>query len=189
MEDKLETAALQRTGAFSSLGCSSTKDTKDKKMCTQNYSIHCKTSLLCVYILWIVYCASSEVISTEVGLTAVLPCVINNTQIQRPRVCWRTDSEIVIERWNGMSYVAKGYEGHVDISEEALLKGNCSLVLKNVRKSNAGIYQSYMLVRNEKPPFSHEWRLIGSVEFSVHGYAEKTSPCLLLMGVSLFFHA
>lgn len=114
-------------------------------------------------------CAGSEVISTKVGFTAVLPCEINNTQIQRTRVRWRTDSEIVIERWNGMLYVAEGYEDHVDIPQDALLKGNCSLVLKNVRKSDAGIYQSYILVRNEKPTVSLEWRLIGSVKFSVHG--------------------
>ncbi|MCI4381438.1 hypothetical protein PGIGA_G00251610 [Pangasianodon gigas] len=142
-------------------------------------------------------CAGSQVISTQIGFTAVLPCQFNNEQIRTPHVQWCTDAEIVFEGWNGKSYVGEGYEGHVDVPEDELLKGNCSLTFKNVRKSDAGIYRSYLLLRHAKTSVFKEWRLIGSVEVSVDepketpkkptasDYAGMTSPQPLVRVVSL----
>lgn len=38
--------------------------------------------------------------------------------------------------------VGSGYEGRVDVSEDELRKGICSLVLKNVRIIDGGVYKT-----------------------------------------------
>ncbi|KAK3558098.1 hypothetical protein QTP86_009448 [Hemibagrus guttatus] len=89
-------------------------------------------------------------ISARVGSTAVLPCEWRNLSIQTPYVQWVIDSETVFERKGKELNQGKGYEGRVDVPEDELLKGNCSLVLKNVTVTDAGIYSSSMLVKDTR---------------------------------------
>ncbi|KAI5606389.1 hypothetical protein C0J50_7583 [Silurus asotus] len=89
-------------------------------------------------------------VSAQVGSTAVLPCDWRHMSIQTPHVEWRIGDEIVFERLGKDSFQGEGYEGRVDVPEEELLKGNCSLVLKNVRVTDETLYSSYILMMDTK---------------------------------------
>lgn len=91
------------------------------------------------------------------GITVVLPCEFNATSVHGLYVRWYIHSEVVFERVGKDSYEGEGYEGRVDVPEDELCKGNCSLVLKNVSVADAGHYRSYLK------------RFIQSVELSVDG--------------------
>lgn len=64
--------------------------------------------------------------------------------------------------------VGSGYEGRVDVSEDELCKGICSLVLKNVRITDGGVYKPSLLVPT---PIAHIKAevLMNRVELSVEG--------------------
>lgn len=64
--------------------------------------------------------------------------------LQRLYVGWRTDQKVVFIRLDNDSYQGEGYEARVDVPEEELRKGNCSLVMKNISVTDAGIYRSYL---------------------------------------------
>lgn len=103
-------------------------------------------------------------ISVQVGSTVVLPCDWRNLPVHTPHVGWSIDSEVVFERTGNESFPGEGYEGRVDVPEDELLKGNCSLVLQNVRVTDAAVYRSSLVVKQtEKPVLVHE------VELSVDG--------------------
>ncbi|KAB5565301.1 hypothetical protein PHYPO_G00239550 [Pangasianodon hypophthalmus] len=141
------------------------------RMCKTYFGEHqrlfWKTTCLCVCILCSVKCVGSRPIPAREGLSAILPCKFNNTSVQTPHIRWCTDSEVVVERRGAELYEGSGYEGRVDVPEDELHKGNCSLVLKRVRKSDEGIYKCYPLLRRAKRSASPEWSLIQSVELSV----------------------
>ncbi|KAI5085790.1 hypothetical protein C0J45_23617, partial [Silurus meridionalis] len=99
-------------------------------------------------------------VSAQVGSTAVLPCDWRHLSIQTPHVEWNTGCEIVFERLG--KDPCKGYEGRVDVPEEELLKGNCSLVLKNVSVTDETLYSSYILKTDTKKPV-----LVQKVKLSV----------------------
>ncbi|KAI4874127.1 hypothetical protein NFI96_001937 [Prochilodus magdalenae] len=110
--------------------------------------------------------------SARVGSSAVLPCQWRNVSSSHPHVEWRTISETVFERQGEELYQGEGYKDRVDVPEDKLLKGNCSLVLKNIRPGDAGIYESYLLVRRAKRGLRSRRVLIQSVELSVDGEYE-----------------
>lgn len=73
-------------------------------------------------------------------------------------------SETVFERKGAELYEGEGYKNRVDVPQDKLLKGNCSLVLQNVRVTDAAVYRSSLVVKQtEKPVLVHE------VELSVDG--------------------
>ncbi|KAK3558744.1 hypothetical protein QTP86_028028 [Hemibagrus guttatus] len=108
-------------------------------------------------------------ISARVGSTAVLPCEWRDLSIQTPHVQWVIDSEIVFERKGKELFPGEGYEGRVDVPEDELLKGNCSLVLKNVTVTDAGIYRSFMLVKDTQEPV-----LVQKIKLSVDEKPEES---------------
>ncbi|KAB5565306.1 hypothetical protein PHYPO_G00239620 [Pangasianodon hypophthalmus] len=103
---------------------------------------------MCVSLL----SAEAEItVSGQVGSTAVLPCKLQSVGTETPHIRWLTESEIVFERVLGEeSYQAEGYEDRVDVPEEELRKGNCSLVLQNLSLTDAGVYTSYQIVKRTK---------------------------------------
>ncbi|XP_060771392.1 butyrophilin subfamily 1 member A1-like isoform X3 [Neoarius graeffei] len=103
-----------------------------------------------------------QIISARVGSTAVLPCEWRDPSIQTPYVEWYIDSKVVFERKGKESFPGEGYEGRVDVPEDELRKGNCSLVLRNVSVTDEAIYKSSMLVEHTK-----EQVLIQKVRLSV----------------------
>ncbi|KAI5624292.1 hypothetical protein C0J50_16148 [Silurus asotus] len=105
-------------------------------------------------------------VSAQVGSTAVLPCDWRHLSIQTPHVEWRAGRKTVFERLGEESSQGKGYKGRVDVPEEELLKGNCSLVLKNVRVTDETLYSSYMGVKNSK-------KLVQNIKLSVSEKPEE----------------
>lgn len=103
-------------------------------------------------------------ISAHVGSTVLLPCKWSNLSIQTPHVVWTTDGGVVFERASTEAMEGVGYEGRVNVSLDQLRKGNCSLVLKNVRVTDAGVYRSGMVVRH-----TSEMTLVQKVKLSVSG--------------------
>ncbi|XP_060771394.1 uncharacterized protein LOC132882145 isoform X1 [Neoarius graeffei] len=103
-----------------------------------------------------------QIISARVGSTVVLPCEWRDPSIQTPDVEWYIDSKVVFERKGKEPFPGEGYEGRVDVPEDELLKGNCSLVLRNVSVTDEAIYKGSMLVEHTK-----EQVLIQKVRLSV----------------------
>ncbi|KAL7858740.1 hypothetical protein AOLI_G00188420 [Acnodon oligacanthus] len=114
-------------------------------------------------------------ISARVGSSAVLPCDWRNVSTQSPHVVWQTISETVFERRGEALYQGEGYEDRVDVPEDQLLKGDCSLELKNVRPEDAGMYESFLLVRRRKRSLRTKRVFLQSVELSVDEKPEEDS--------------
>ncbi|XP_053340689.1 CD276 antigen homolog [Clarias gariepinus] len=135
----------------------------------------------CIYIMWISICvdllsAEPEIsVSGPVGSTAVLPCQLTSVDTDRLYIRWGIDSEIVFERLGERSYQDEGYEGRVDVPVEELRKGNCSLVLHNLKVTDAGVYTSYQIVRRRKRSahIGQKELLISRIELSVYGKGES----------------
>ncbi|XP_017581236.2 uncharacterized protein LOC108444532 isoform X1 [Pygocentrus nattereri] len=117
-------------------------------------------------------------ISVKAGSSAVLPCDWRNkTQSsgERPHIEWRTPSETVFERQGGDQYEGEGYEHRVDVPEDKLLGGDCSLVLKDVRLNDSGPYESYLLERQMRRSLRSKQVFIQAVELSVEDAPEEAA--------------
>ncbi|XP_062873236.1 butyrophilin-like protein 2 isoform X4 [Trichomycterus rosablanca] len=90
-------------------------------------------------------------ITARVGSTALLPCKCNTEYHLIPHVEWKNDNETVFEQLFGISNHGEGYEGRVDVPEDELNKGNCSLVLKNVTVNDEDVYKCYEVGNNIYP--------------------------------------
>ncbi|KAG7324643.1 hypothetical protein KOW79_012659 [Hemibagrus wyckioides] len=113
-------------------------------MCTQNLRDYSTKLLSFLLTSWFSNVAVPQSISAREGFTVVLPCEFKVISLQRLYVGWRTDQKVVFMRLGNDSFQGEGYEGRVDVPEDEMRKGNCSLVLKNVSASDAGIYRSYL---------------------------------------------
>uniref|UniRef100_A0A3B1J729 Immunoglobulin V-set domain-containing protein n=1 Tax=Astyanax mexicanus TaxID=7994 RepID=A0A3B1J729_ASTMX len=114
----------------------------------------------------------------KVGRSAVLPCnwrtkLDNLATDQSPHIEWRTFSETVFERLGEEQFQGEGYEGRIDVPEDELKKGNCSLVLKDVKLGDAAVYESYLLVKRTKRSLRSKRVFIQSVELSVDDTPEE----------------
>ncbi|KAF5890390.1 antigen like protein, partial [Clarias magur] len=140
------------------------------------------TKFLYICIMWISVCvdALSAVfqfsVSGPVGSTAVLPCELTSVDTDTLYIRWNTESEIVFERLGEKTFQGEGYEGRVDVSEEELRKGKCSLVLRNLRLTDAGVYASYETARTagQSLPISQKELLISRIKLSVNVPPNKT---------------
>ncbi|XP_060743239.1 uncharacterized protein LOC132857242 isoform X2 [Tachysurus vachellii] len=100
-------------------------------------------------------------ISAPVGSTVVLPCDWSHLSIKTPHVQWFIGSETVFDRKGKEINQSERYEGRVDVPEDELLKGNCSLVM-NISVNDTGIYSSSMLITD-----TQESVLVQKVKLSV----------------------
>ncbi|KAK2834048.1 hypothetical protein Q7C36_014749 [Tachysurus vachellii] len=129
-------------------------------------------------ILWItifvsLLSAAEITVSSLVGSTAVLPCELQSVDTVTPYITWFIDTETVFERRGEDAYQGEGYEDRVDVPEEDLRKGNCSLVLKHLKLTDTADYMSYEVVRGNrrlnrvKRSETAELNLISKVHLSV----------------------
>ncbi|XP_053541811.1 uncharacterized protein LOC108274794 isoform X7 [Ictalurus punctatus] len=127
-------------------------------------------------------------VSGHVGSTAVLPCELQTEVTGTPYIKWSIESETVVERRGEETYQGEGYEGRVDVPEEELRKGNCSLVLRNLTPTDAADYRSTKIVSRTKGSVETETVVISRVhlsvevpEFTVSGHVGSTAvlPCKL----------
>ncbi|KAK2834053.1 hypothetical protein Q7C36_014754 [Tachysurus vachellii] len=120
-------------------------------------------------------------VSGHVGSTAVLPCELQTVDTETLYIRWLIDTETVFERQGKETYQGKGYEGRVDVPEEDLSKGNCSLVFKRLKLTDTADYMSYEVVRGNrgsnrfKRSETPELNLISSVHLSVKEKREEKS--------------
>uniref|UniRef100_A0A8B9JYA8 Immunoglobulin V-set domain-containing protein n=1 Tax=Astyanax mexicanus TaxID=7994 RepID=A0A8B9JYA8_ASTMX len=123
--------------------------------------------------------AESRIFMTvKVDRSAVLPCnwktILDNLATdQSPHIEWRTFSETVFERLGEEQFQGEGYEGRIDVPEDELKKGNCSLVLKDVKLGDAAVYESHLLVKRTKRSLQSKRVFIQSVELSVDDTPEE----------------
>ncbi|XP_053346920.1 CD276 antigen homolog isoform X2 [Clarias gariepinus] len=132
------------------------------------------TSFTNICIVWFTVCvglcADPDVtVSKPVGSTAVLPCTLSPLPSETPFIIWHNKNGFVFEREGEESYQGEGYEGRVDVPVEELRKGNCSLVLRDLRLNDAGVYTSYQIEGHTKRSASAMTKsnLINSVELEV----------------------
>ncbi|KAB5565311.1 hypothetical protein PHYPO_G00239680 [Pangasianodon hypophthalmus] len=132
---------------------------------TSVFSICIVLGSMCVSLL----SAEAEItVSGQVGSTPVLPCKLQSVGTETPHIRWSIKSEIVFEHVLGKeSYQGEGYEGRVDVPEEELRKGNCSLVLRNLSLTDEGVYTSYQIVRRSKRSIMTKREDISRVKLSV----------------------
>eukprot|EP00067_Danio_rerio_P015473 XP_001333103.2 uncharacterized protein si:ch211-24o10.6 [Danio rerio] len=92
--------------------------------------------------------------SSKVGLPAVLPCTVeSHLESERaPHIQWQTVSDSVFERMGQEQFQGEAYINRADVPEHMLVKGNCSLFLQDVRFSDAGVYESYLVVGEPSKP-------------------------------------
>lgn len=106
-------------------------------------------------------------VPASVGSTALLPCSLNNDFTETPVFRWLADGEVVFEQSSdGQRYEGPGYEGRVDVPDKELRIGDCSLLLKNVRLADDGIYVTFVVERADR---ANAWKEISKVELSVNG--------------------
>ncbi|KAF5893097.1 antigen like protein, partial [Clarias magur] len=115
-------------------------------------------------------------ISARVGSTVILPCDWRDLSIKIPHVKWYIDHDIVFERMGKEAYAGERYEGRVDVPEDELRKGNCSLVLKNFNSSDGGVYRSYMVEQHPRKSV-----LVQKLHLSV--YKKSQILCMRLAGI------
>ncbi|XP_030645142.1 galectin 17 [Chanos chanos] len=111
---------------------------------------------------------------SAVGLKVVLPCKWTWRMEQpspghKPYIQWQTLSETVFERMGREHFEGGGYEGRADVPEEMLDSGNCSLLLQDIRFSDAGRYESYLVVGQSSIKTR---RFIQSVQLSVFDHKD-----------------
>lgn len=89
-----------------------------------------------------------------------------------PYIQWQTLRDMVFERMGPQQFQAEAYENRADVPEGVLARGNCSLHLSDIRFSDAGIYECYLVVGktgNKRRIF------IKSVQLQVHDHKSAQS--------------
>lgn len=109
-----------------------------------------------------------------VGAEAVLPCEWDSHKGKSstaPYIQWQTLTDIVFERMGPAHFQAEAYQNRAEVPEGVLAKGNCSLHLSDIRFSDAGIYECYLVVTktgNKRRIFIQSVQLSVLGEDSVH---------------------
>ncbi|KAF4081714.1 hypothetical protein AMELA_G00164400 [Ameiurus melas] len=138
--------------------------------CSSRHYRGITTSFYSICIVLGTVCVIPEfTVSGHVGSTAVLPCDLESEDTGTPHIRWDIGSEIVFERHGEATYQGEGYEGRVDVPEEELRKGNCSLVLRNLKPTDAAVYRSSQIVRHTKISVETETVELSRVDLSVDG--------------------
>ncbi|XP_053340663.1 CD276 antigen homolog [Clarias gariepinus] len=148
-----------------------------------------------ICIVWISVCverlsAVHQVnVSGTVGSTVVLPCELTSVE---QGIRWGFVQKLVFERKDGKTFQGTSYKNRVDVPVDELRKGNCSLVLKDLKLTDEGIYTSYNAIRSTVNSTSHyftpEDLQIGQVKLSVSSEVMKSPhPLVLVLSLVLCF--
>ncbi|XP_070777361.1 galectin 17 isoform X2 [Enoplosus armatus] len=94
--------------------------------------------------------AHSQLVISSVGNQAVLPCSWKSRLGEAaPSVChiqWMTPADTVFELRGELKWQAEEFVGRVEVPEERLESGDCSLIINDVQIGDAGRYESFMVV-------------------------------------------
>uniref|UniRef100_A0A3Q4BNL4 Immunoglobulin domain-containing protein n=1 Tax=Mola mola TaxID=94237 RepID=A0A3Q4BNL4_MOLML len=93
---------------------------------------------------------STRYVTFKVGNKAVLPCGWKPRLGEvTPPIChiqWKTPAKTVFELRGGRKWQAQELEGQANVPAETLESGDCSLIISDVQISDAGRYESFMVV-------------------------------------------
>lgn len=108
---------------------------------------------------------------TSVGNQAVLPCSWKpRLGEETPHTChiqWATPADTVFELLGEQKWQAAEFKGRVEVLEEKLGSGDCSLIISDVQIKDAGRYESFMVVDGVRSTKTKVF--IQSVKLSVFG--------------------
>lgn len=104
-------------------------------------------------------------VTARVGSTALLPCKLTS---QTPNVRWRTNYDVIFQRNSNGTSTHPRFEGRVDVPVDQLRKGDCSLVLKDVKLSDDSFYKYYMADQADSAN-PDQWYEINRVLLTVDG--------------------
>ncbi|XP_037650139.1 galectin 17 isoform X1 [Sebastes umbrosus] len=89
-------------------------------------------------------------VTSKVGNQAVLPCSWKQRLgAAAPPAChiqWTTPADTVFEQRGEEKWQAEEFEGRVEVPEEKLGSGDCSLIITDVQIGDTGRYESFMVV-------------------------------------------
>lgn len=119
-------------------------------------------------------------VTSKVGNQAVLPCSwkqrLGDVAPPACHIQWTTPADTVFEQRGGQRWQAEEFEGRVEVPEEKLGSGDCSLIISDVQMRDTGRYESFMLVDGVRSTKTKVF--IQSVKLSVldHKFLESRSP-------------
>ncbi|KAM7384873.1 hypothetical protein PAMA_011977 [Pampus argenteus] len=116
-------------------------------------------------------------VSSMVGNQAILPCSWKSRLGEvAPPAChiqWTTPVDTVFEQRGKERWQAEVFEGRVEVPEEKLGSGDCSLIINDVQIGDTGRYESFLLVDGA---WSRTTRVfIQSVRLSVSDHKSRQS--------------
>ncbi|XP_064204963.1 galectin 17 isoform X2 [Anguilla rostrata] len=129
-------------------------------------------SVQCVLLHCLIHLSVSELsVFYYVGDQAMLPCNWTSCvgavrSSSSPYLWWETPMESVFELQGGLCFEGPDYKGRVEVKPRSFEEGDCSLLLREVRFSDAGPYESFISVGKRR-------RFIRSVELNVRDHKSK----------------
>ena len=110
-------------------------------------------------------------ITTKVGNQAVLPCSwksrLGEEALPTCHIQWATPVDTVFELRGEQKYEAEEFKGRVEVPEERLGSGDCSLIISDVQIGDTGRYESFMVVDGARTKKTRVF--IQSIKLSVFG--------------------
>ncbi|KAJ4927965.1 hypothetical protein JOQ06_015765 [Pogonophryne albipinna] len=111
-------------------------------------------------------------VTFKVGNQAVLPCSWKQRLGEvAPSTCyiqWTSPADTVFELQGEKKWQADEFQGRMEVTEEKLKSGDCSLVISDVQIGDTGRYESFMLVDGVRSAKTKVF--IQSVKLSVSDY-------------------
>ncbi|XP_010862033.2 coxsackievirus and adenovirus receptor homolog isoform X1 [Esox lucius] len=113
-------------------------------------------------------------ISYPVGSQAILPCnwmpQLYNVPIHH--IQWQTPDDTVFEQKGEQRWQAPEFKGRVEVPEEKLQEGDCSLIVHDVQLGDVGLYESFVVVESAG---TKRRVFLQSVQLSVYDHKSKVS--------------
>ncbi|XP_040908752.1 galectin 17 [Toxotes jaculatrix] len=91
-----------------------------------------------------------QIVTSTVGSQVVLPCRwkkhLGEEGPSSFHIQWTSLADTVFEQWGVEKWQAEEFEGRVEVPEEKLTSGDCSLIISDVQIRDTGRYESFMVV-------------------------------------------
>ncbi|XP_076610231.1 galectin 17 isoform X2 [Chaetodon auriga] len=121
--------------------------------------------------------STTRSVISRVGNQAVLPCSWKSRLGEEaPPTChiqWTTPPGIVFEQQGHNKWQAEAFQDRVEVPEEKLGSGDCSLIINDVQIGDTGRYESFMVVDGVKSTKTRVF--IQSVKLSVFDHKSHES--------------
>ncbi|XP_023276549.1 uncharacterized protein LOC111665708 [Seriola lalandi dorsalis] len=116
-------------------------------------------------------------VTSTVGNQVVLPCSwkprLGEVAPSACHIQWTTLADTVFEQRGGRKWQAEEFEGRVEVPEEKLGSGDCSLIIRDVQIGDTGRYESFMVVDGVRSTKMKVF--IQSVKLSVFDHKSRQS--------------